>query len=128
MNSTSSSEHILVVEDDVIAQVGLRTILRAYGYEVEVVPHAGEAIQRIQSGLRPSLMFLDMIVPTFDDWQFFGKIMKDPSLTVCPVIIMTGLGVACNEWAHSLGAADLLRKPINIEDMLEKVGRIVVVV
>lgn len=64
-----------------------------------------------------------MIAPAFDGWQFFARRMKDPRIAAYPVIIMTGLGVASEEWARSLGAEGLLRKPIDVVRMLEMIGR-----
>lgn len=113
---------ILIVEDDPVAQIGLQSILSSYDYNIEVATHAGEAITKIEGGLNPKLIFLDMIAPSCDGWQFLARRMKNPSLAACAVIIMTGLGVASPEWARSMGAAGLLRKPINIEEMLDMIG------
>lgn len=44
---------VLVVEDDAIAQVGLQTILRSYGYQVEVAADPGEAIRQIEKVFGP---------------------------------------------------------------------------
>jgi DNA-binding response OmpR family regulator len=41
-----------------------------------------------------------------------------------PVIITTTLTVASDVWANSLGAVSALRKPIDIQVLLEKVGKL----
>jgi hypothetical protein len=40
-----------------------------------------------------------------------------------PVIIVTGIGNASDEWAASLGARGLLRKPAEVEHLLHEIER-----
>ncbi len=56
-------EQILVVEDD--ANVRRLTIQRliALGYQVEALPDARSALQRIEDGLRPAVVFTDYMMP-----------------------------------------------------------------
>jgi hypothetical protein len=42
-------------------------------------------------------------------------------MAAAPVVITTGLGIASNEWARSLGADGLLRKPIDLGRLLAEV-------
>jgi hypothetical protein len=39
------------------------------------------------------------------------------------VVIVTGLGVASAEWAESLGARAVLKKPFDSPDLLREVAR-----
>ena len=38
-----------------------------------------------------------------------------------PVVIVTGLNIASPEWARSLGARGLVRKPICAEELVAKI-------
>jgi hypothetical protein len=48
---------------------------------------------------------------------------KHPALASVPVFIVTGLGVASEGWAASLGARGLIRKPVEMEPLLAAVRR-----
>jgi CheY-like chemotaxis protein len=121
--SPHESKVILIVEDDEIASVGLSSILRAHGYRVVLVADGREALDRLQEGLHVDLILLDMILPNFDGWHFIGHWQKTELFAAAPVVIMTGLGIASPEWAQSLGATTLLRKPIDVAVLLETVQR-----
>lgn len=118
-----SKPTILVVEDDDAARAGLANLLQPEGYDVVAEPDGTSALNRITKGLTPALILLDMIVPGLDGWQFLGLRHTDRELAAIPVVIMTGLGVASEEWAASLGASQLLRKPIDVDSLLDAVRR-----
>jgi CheY-like chemotaxis protein len=121
--SSISPKTVLVVEDDELAGAGLRTILEANGFRVAVVTDARKALERLRGGLFVDVILLDMILPEYDGWQFFGARRQDPIFAAAPVIVMTGLGIASPEWAVALGAVDFLRKPFNVHDLLEMLRR-----
>jgi hypothetical protein len=52
----------------------------------------------------PDLIFLGMnLQGEIDDWQFLKA--RDAEWYAVPVLIVTALGIACDEWAESLGRA-----------------------
>jgi CheY-like chemotaxis protein len=115
---------ILIVEDEEVARVGLATILQMDGYEPVTAINGREALEKFEAGLRPDFILLDMILPEFDGWRFcahrqdsWGR-AKD-----VPFAIMTGLSIASDDWAVAMGAVALLRKPLDVERMLEIIRR-----
>lgn len=110
------SKPILVVEDDEIARIGLSTILQSHGFDALTAANGREALELLQGGLQPALILLDMILPECDGWQFCAH-LRDSQGKQVPVAIMTGLGIASEEWARSMGAVALLRKPLDLDDM-----------
>ena len=114
---------VLVVEDDAIACKGLSVLLESEGYKVVIAENGRQAWSRLQAGLIPDLVLLDMIMPVQDGWQFCLQKQKDKSLAPIPMVIMTGLGIASDEWASSIGGKALLRKPIDVPALLETVRR-----
>jgi CheY-like chemotaxis protein len=115
---------VLVVEDDEIARVGLTTLLQLHGIQTVEAHDAEEAIDRIHSGVAADLVLLDMILPRRDGWTYAARRRHDPVLASAPFVIMTGLGIASDEWARSLGAVGLLRKPIDVEALLTTIDDI----
>lgn len=124
MPADSTTKTILIVEDDEIARAGLDTILTGRGHRVLLAAHGDEALVHLQTGPAPDLILLDMIQPGwFDGWQFLNQRQHGLLAGSIPIVIMTGLGVASWEWARALGAVELLRKPINVDALLETVER-----
>jgi twitching motility two-component system response regulator PilH len=115
---------IMIVEDDEIARVGLATILQAHGYRTMTAAQGHEALDQLQTGLCPDLILLDMLLPECDGWEFCAQRRHRPTVALVPVVIMTGVGEANDEWAKSLGAVALLRKPLDVLELLETIRRI----
>lgn len=110
---------ILVIEDEEVASAMLVKLLSVAGYEVSLATDGRIALDLLETGLRPSLILLDMILPNLDGWKFMSLRRQDPDLAAIPVVIATGLTVASDEWAKSLGALAMLRKPVDPSRLME---------
>ena len=64
-----------------------------------------------------------MLVPNGerDGWWLLNQRQRIPAISSVPVVITTSLGTACEEWAASLGAAGLLRKPFDVDPLLAEI-------
>jgi CheY-like chemotaxis protein len=116
---------ILIAEDNEIQREGLAIVLRNAGYEVLPSEEAGDANATLYRIVAPDLIILDMMMPTpaTDGWRFMEERKKYPALFAVPVLIMTAMEAATKEWAQSLGARGLLRKPAETEPLLAEVRR-----
>ena len=117
-----SKKAILIVEDNEVQREGLTIVLRKEGYTVLAAADGQEAISVVGVGL-PDLILMDMMIPPPDGWSLMKLWKKNPALASVPVVIMTSLGVASEEWASSLGACGLIRKPVDTEPLLAEVRR-----
>jgi CheY-like chemotaxis protein len=114
------SKLILIVDDNDSDRTSLAVLLRNAGFGVYTVKDGGEAYERIPQ-LKPALILLDMLMPAFDGWSFLDCRRTTPDVAAIPVLIVTGLEVASVAWALALGAAGLIRKPINPDDLIARV-------
>ena len=116
---------VAVIEDNDIVREGTALLLRKEGFRVEAFPEAGAALDRLREGPAPALILLDMMLPQpgMDGWGFLQERSRVTGLATVPVVITTGLGVASPEWALSLGASGLLRKPVEFAALLAEVRR-----
>ena len=116
---------ILVVEDNTIQREGLAVVLRQQGYTVLQAVDGDDALNRLSGEPVPDLILLDMLIPDAhgDGWWFLQQRQRIPALGPVPVIIITALPVASREWAVSLGAEGLIRKPFKVEPLLAEVRR-----
>lgn len=121
MTSASPVKTILVVEDEDATRASFGTVLSEHGYRVALVPNALEAMDYLREYPAPDLIILDMITPGMDGWRFLKE--RDVRWTSIPVILTTTLSIASDEWARSLGAVAALRKPIDLEFLLDQVNK-----
>src|SRR5205814_1831796 len=112
------SRTLLVIEDNGAAREDWADALRGEGYEVITAADGRRALALLEGALEPDLIVLDMLTPGVDGWGLLERRKHDPSLAAIPVVITTGLGVACPEWAAALGAAGYLHKPFDAEDLV----------
>ncbi len=123
MATDSSINTILLVEDNEVVREGMAHVLRREGHAVALAANGREALAALRAGLRPALVLLDMLLPGLDGWRFLEQWRADPALPPAPFVVVTGLAVASQEWAASLGACGLIRKPVETEDLLREVAR-----
>jgi CheY-like chemotaxis protein len=115
---------ILLVDDDRVAREGLRILLEREGYPVAQASNGSDALTYLNLNPAPCLILLDMMMPRMDSWSFLATFRQSPAWRMIPVIITTALPVASHEWAASLGAAGLLKKPFNEKELMKPVRQL----
>nr|WP_247884323.1 PAS domain-containing protein [Azospirillum sp. OGB3] len=103
----------VLVEDDVIVLMGLRTIFQEWGYEVAVAGSAEQALERLR-GLdrRPDLVIADYRLRNGRTGTEAIVQIRGLVGSPVPAIILTGeIGTECDRDAAALGLA-VVRKPV----------------
>ena len=67
----------------------------------------------------PRLILLDLMMPVMDGWQFSDAIQSDPVLAKVPVVVITAFA----EQADGVRATGLVKKPVNLDELLEVIGK-----
>jgi CheY-like chemotaxis protein len=119
--ATAEATKLLIVEDDAIAREGIGAVLRRADYETILVANGQEALACLESGTRPDLVILDMLMPVLDGWQFLANLRGLP-LPAVPIIVISSIGLS-DEWARDHGCCSFVKKPIDPETLVEKVNR-----
>ncbi|WP_433934280.1 response regulator [Sorangium cellulosum] len=114
---------ILVVEDDLDIRSILSQLLMFEGYDVEEAADGAEALALLRRDQAPALILLDLMMPVMDGWQLRAELQRDPALASIPVVIVSA-DVRAEQEASRLRVAGLLKKPLQIEPLLELVHRI----
>jgi CheY-like chemotaxis protein len=113
-----SCRSILVVDDDPDVRDAIASVLGDEGYGVTSVGNGREALEHLHRRTRPSLILLDMMMPEMDGWLFRQELKKSPELSSIPIVILSAHGNV-RDAALALGAADYLRKPLQLDSLLE---------
>ena len=111
-------EHILVVEDDRDLRESLCEALRFEGYQVICAEHGEAALRHLNTGAKPCVILLDLMMPVMDGWTFRAEILKDRTWADIPVVVMTA---ASQERAKAIPSAAVLQKPLQMDTVVEVV-------
>lgn len=110
---------VMLVEDDVDVREAVADTLEDGGYDVIAARHGQEALELLRNGsARPCVILLDLMMPVMDGWQFRAEQRKDPAIADIPVVALSAHG-----GLYELGAADHLRKPVQLRALMDAVAR-----
>ncbi len=109
---------ILLVDDEEEFVTALAERLELRGLEASIATSGGDALKRIDAD-EPDLVVLDVLMPGLGGLDVLDQIRKtDPQIKV---ILLTGRGSAEeDDQSVPLGAFDYLIKPVNIDDLIQK--------
>lgn len=115
--------YLLLVDDDEAKRLVLTRRLEQAGFMVAVAEHGRAALDMLRVE-RFDLVLLDMYMPVMDGLATLDAIKSDPLFQETIVVMLT----AANTRDHvvhclSLGAADYLIKPVNPEELNQRVRR-----
>lgn len=109
---------ILCIDDDPDALEILRSYLIPEGYNITVALSGDEGI-KLAKEIRPALITLDIMMPQKDGWQVLRELKRDASMKDIPVIIHSMIDN--KPLAMSLGAIDVMPKPVDSKQLLQRV-------
>jgi CheY-like chemotaxis protein/tetratricopeptide (TPR) repeat protein len=116
---------VLYVDDDrTLCQIVAKA-LDSEGYAVESVYDGEQAVAHL-AGDPPDLVLLDLLLPGLDGFEVLEQIraFEEPTCDI-PVVLVSGCTAtpAYASRANSLGALDLLTKPVPLADLVAVVKR-----
>jgi len=116
-----SGSALLVIEDSASIAELLRLSLADEGAVVHHATHGFDALRRLDAGLRPDALILDLILPDVDGRDLLGAVL-DRGLGI-PLLLLSG-------WPGAAAVAEhfgipLLRKPFDLDELLETVAAMV---
>jgi two-component system chemotaxis response regulator CheY len=119
MSEMSAAHPILVVEDDHDVRDAMVQVLEAEGYAAVPATDGEDALERLDAGLAPCVILLDLMMPRLDGWQFIEQQRRRESTV--PIIVVSAYG--SQEQVRSEGVVTYMRKPVDIDALLAAVGR-----
>ena len=112
----------VVILDDVTSHLLLlQTILEGDGYDAIAFNDQKKALDYLNKQ-KTDVLLLDIMMPELDGFQILDKIKKNPKIKDIYVIIISAKTDAQSiKIAINKGAFDYITKPINIQDLKNKV-------
>jgi class 3 adenylate cyclase len=123
--TTSSPSYVLVVDDEEQNRTLLRDPLEARGYEVAEAENGMQALEKI-AGCLPDVILLDLMMPQMDGFEVCRRLKTDSKTAHIPILMVTALSDRKERlMGISAGANDFLNKPVDIQDVILRVGNAV---
>ena len=117
--------HILIVDDDELIRITLRTILERAGYETTMATNGQDGLNKFRA--RPAdLIILDMILPEKGGIEALIEFRQaQPDVKIIAISGgVWGKEIDCLQTIKNLGANHCLAKPIHRDDLLGVMGKL----
>ena len=111
---------VLVVDDDPDIREVVALVLEDEGFSVETAVNGAEALEKVREN-PPSGILLDMMMPVMDGAAFLRAWRSETPSSRVPVVVMSANQKAAD--ALTLGAADFISQPFDVDDLLRLVDR-----
>jgi signal transduction histidine kinase len=119
-----TSCRILVVEDNLTNIQLLSDVLELGGYSVYRAGTARAGIE-VARRISPRLIFMDIGLPGMDGLEAAKLLKEDPTTKDIPIIAVTARALKGDrERALSAGCDEYISKPVNTQDVTEKVSQL----
>lgn len=111
---------ILIVEDEITSTIFLKRLLQKSDYQVTITYNGMEAMKELELD-KYDIILTDWMMPQIDGIELIRRIREN--IKPSPYIIMVTALVSEGAKQHALtsGADDYIAKPIEVEELLEKV-------
>jgi CheY-like chemotaxis protein len=121
-SSASSRPVILVVDDDLHMRDLFELLLTGEGYGVLTASDGVEAL-RLAERRKPALILADVVMPRLDGVGFAQSYHERGG--TAPIVLVTAVtGTAAEAAVAASGAAAYLRKPFDVDRLLEIIARL----
>jgi len=115
---------VAIVDDEQDILTYLRLALEDHGYRVITITDSSTALERLIAS-DPDVICLDLLMPKHTGVALYAEIVRNPDLSDCKVLIMSGLTPReelpkiLEEAGELPQPAHFLEKPIRIDQLLE---------
>jgi two-component system cell cycle response regulator DivK len=117
----TEEKKILVVDDSTTNVVLLEAVLDGKGYKIATALNATEAFKLLEKEPQ-DLILLDLLMPKISGFDFLQEFRKEEKNKDVPVIVISAVTDKENvEKIMTMGATDFIKKPVDIQDLVDKV-------
>jgi two-component system sensor histidine kinase/response regulator len=120
----STDDCVLVVEDHVVNQRVLTTMLASLGYRADVAANGVEALEAVRRH-RYAAVFMDCQMPVMDGYEATEKLRQSEGTDrrTCVIAVTATAMAADRERCLAVGMDDYLAKPINLTSLAAVLAR-----
>lgn len=116
-----NNHRILVVDDIDDNLVLLQTVLESEGYIVETAQSGKAALDKLEQ-VNPDILLLDIMMPGLNGYEVTRQVRQHEKFASMPIVLLTAHDEFFQKPYREVGANDLIRKPIDFDELLDKVA------
>jgi iron only hydrogenase large subunit-like protein/CheY-like chemotaxis protein len=119
-----SKKKVLVIDDDEPSLNMTKGMLKDE-YNITTANSGKAALDLLLQGYIPHLILLDLYMPEMSGWDAFLRIRNISNLHNIPIAVYSSSNDQKDKAkAQELGAVEYMHKPLNMDQLLEKVGKL----
>lgn len=116
---------VLVVDDSVTMVLSLKTTLSLHGFQVETAGNGQEALQKLNTGMKPGLILTDVNMPVMGGLDLIRNVRALPGLKFVPILTLTTESEAGKrDEGKRAGATGWLVKPVSGNDLVAVIRKV----
>ncbi|BAU15273.1 response regulator receiver sensor signal transduction histidine kinase [Leptolyngbya sp. NIES-3755] len=116
-----NNHRVLVVDDIADNLILLQTVLESEGYIVETAQSGKAALDKLEE-VKPDLLLLDIMMPGLNGYEVTRQVRQNERFGSVPIVLLTAHDEFFQKPYREVGANDLIRKPIDFDELLDKVA------
>jgi CheY-like chemotaxis protein len=113
---------ILIVDDELDVREALAGALEVNGYTIITAANGEEALKALAKVQKPDLVFLDLMMPVMDGFEFMKARNLIPGIMAVPIIVISA-GRVIDSKIAGFSAEGYLEKPIDLTKLLQTAER-----
>ncbi|MFZ6722200.1 response regulator [Undibacterium sp. Ji49W] len=110
----------LVVDDSMAELANIKTILSDAGYLVVTASSGKETLEKAKAE-KPSIIFLDIVMPEMDGYEACRSLSQDPSTKDIPIVFVSSKSQKADRiWGQLQGAKGYVAKPYTADQIIDQ--------
>ncbi len=121
--------HLLIIENNARVVQAIQLMLDFAMYTADFVPDGKTGLDHLEKNSPPEVVVANIIMPEMDGFHFCRTVKQNPNYAQVPVILIASSDNEAGDesLAKRAGAAGYLRKPLERENFLAEVDRVMLV-
>jgi CheY-like chemotaxis protein len=112
---------ILIIEDALLTRTMLKKALQALEHTVLEASNGLKGLEILEQQ-QPDCIFVDLLMPEIDGWQFLAELQKRDS-TIPVFVVSADIQKTSHQRCLKLGAWDVLRKPPQPQELKDAIAK-----
>lgn len=123
MAQNNSSVRVLIVDDSGTIRKTAEAILSKEGYTVATAEDGFQAFSKIIA-FKPSIIFLDIMMPRLDGYQVCSVIKSNPDFKDTPVLMLSSKDSVFDKARGKIAGSEyFMTKPFSRDELLEAIRK-----
>lgn len=117
---------VLVVDDDLGVIYTVKNGLEKLDkdYDIKTVVSGKKCLEFLESGEKPDLILLDIMMPDMSGWECYNKIRANNFWKNIPIVFLTARTDRIAKDAGSFLGNDYIEKPFRLPDLKQRIDKI----